>query len=134
MKESARGFLKAARKDLTPEEAASTAGLRWLQYEAERLDQDCASLKTEMRELRHAHDALLSQYNDGRVEIERLTGLNRVKIRNEILSTLCIGAGGAGLGASPSLFIIPDATKFGQVGLVISGVLFMSGVILRIWK
>ena len=134
VKEAARGFLKAARKDLTQEEAASPAGLRWLQYEAERLDQECGATRREMRDLRQAYDALITQYTEARIAIEKLGGAKRVSVRNEILSTLCIGAGGAGLGVTPGYFTIADAADLAHVGLVISAVLFIGGITVRMWK
>ena len=36
-KESPRSFLQSARRNLTPEEAQSPAGVRWLTHEVERL-------------------------------------------------------------------------------------------------
>jgi hypothetical protein len=69
VKEPPRGFLKAARKDLTPEEASSPAGVRWLQYEAERLDQECDRMRVELDGLREQYNAVSSQYNQAKLEI-----------------------------------------------------------------
>jgi hypothetical protein len=133
-KEAARGFLKAARKDLTPEEAGSPAGLRWLQYEAERLDQECGDRRQGMAELQVERESLLARYNDQRVELEKLQGGRRASIRNEILSNLCLAAGSAGLGVTPSYLSIADAAQLAEAGLAISGVLFVGGILLRMWK
>src|SRR5262245_13809740 len=62
VKDSTRGFLQAARRNLTEDEAASPAGVRWLTHDVERLDQDCASLRNEMRELRGRYDTLKDQH------------------------------------------------------------------------
>jgi hypothetical protein len=73
-KELDRGFLRAARKDLTEDEAASPAGVRWLQYEAERLDKDCATNRAEFRELRITHESLQSRCHEACIQIEQLKG------------------------------------------------------------
>jgi len=131
-KDSGRPFL--TRRNLTEEEAASPAGLRWLQHDAERLDRDCAVVRKENQDLRERYDALQVQLSDKRVEIERLTGSSRISLRNEILSYLCLTAGAAGLGAAPAYLSAPSTAPLAMVGLAISGILFLGGLILRAWK
>src|ERR1043166_3189415 len=67
-----RGFVK--RRDLTLEEAASVAGIRWLQYDADRLDTECTSLREEVAELRSKVWDLTTQYHDNRGEVEAPKG------------------------------------------------------------
>lgn len=133
-KESGRDFLRAARKDLTPEEASSPAGLRWLQYEAERLDDECQITRRQNETLRAENKMLSESHHSSLIEVEKLRGAGRVSIRNEILSTLCIGGGGAGLGVMPSYLSVSGAASLAETGMVISGVLFIGGIILRMWK
>jgi len=134
VKESPRGFLRAARKDLTQEEASSPAGVRWLQYDAERLEQERATLGEELRRVNDAYVKLQAEYVDSRIELEKLRGENTKLSRNDVLSTLCIGAGGAGLGAAPGYFEIATASHLAYVGATISGVLLLGGIVLRKWR
>jgi hypothetical protein len=134
VKEPPRGFLKAARKDLTPEEASSPAGVRWLQYEAERLDQECDRMRGELEDLREQHNTVSLQYSEARLEIERLRGAKNVAVRNEILATLSLAAGSAGLSVTPAYLSIPSTFQFALVTLVVSAVLFLGGIFLRIWR
>jgi hypothetical protein len=133
-KEAPRSFLKAARKDLTPEEAASTAGMRWLQYEADRLEQECGGVRAALDELRNAHDTLTDQYHDQRVEVANLRGTKHASVRNEILANLCLAAGAAGLGVAPGYFSIAGAAGLAYVGMVVSAVLVVGGISCRVWK
>ncbi len=134
VKESPRGFLQAARRNLTEEEAASPAGVRWLTHDVERLDQECIALRKELQEIRGRYEHLQTQYNDKRVEVEGLKTSSRISIRNEALSYLCFSAGSAGLGATASFFTVPGAFSYAVVALIISAVLILGGIFLRVWK
>jgi hypothetical protein len=134
VKESGRPFLQAARRNLTEEEAASPAGIRWLAHDVERLEQDCFTLRKEVHDLRHKHDALSEQYHDKRIEVEALRAVSRLSLKNEILANMCLAAGSAGLSTTPSYFSVPGASYLAIVGVVISAVLFIGGVALRMWK
>jgi hypothetical protein len=134
IKGSGRTFLRAARRDLTQEEAASPAGVRWLQHDVERLDQDCLALRKEIQDLREKHETLSTEYHDKRIEVEALKAVARASIRNEILANMCLAAGSAGLSVMPGYLSIPAATQLAEVGLVVSGLLFFAGIALRMWK
>ena len=129
-----RAFLQAARRNLTEEEAASPAGVRWLAHDADRWEQDCVAARKELADLRKKHDDLTTQYHDKRIEVEALKGARNVSIRNEILSTLCIIGGSSGLSVFPSYLATPATANLAYVGLPVSGVLLLGGLILRIWK
>jgi len=129
-----RSFLQAARRNLTEDEAASPAGVRWLAHDADRWEQDCIAARQELGDLREKHDDLTTQYHDKRIEIEALKGARGVSIRNEILSTLCVIGGSSGLSVLPSYLSTPATTNLAYVGLPVSAVLLLGGIILRIWK
>jgi hypothetical protein len=133
-KEPARSFLKFARKDLTAEQAASPAGVRWLQYEADRLETECNITKHALEAVRGDHDKLSGEFHNQRVQLETLRGAKNASIRNEILANLCLAAGFAGLGAVPGYFSIATAASLAYVGLIISGVLVIGGITCRVWK
>jgi hypothetical protein len=134
VKESPRSFLRAARKDLTEEEASSPAGVRWLQYDTERLEEERAALNAELKETKEEYTKLQEIYFESRIELEKLRGQNLKLSRNDVLSTLCIGAGGAGLGAVPGYFEVSGAQHLAYVGAVISAVLLLGGIALRKWS
>jgi len=60
-KETPRGFLSVARRNLTDEELSAPAARRFLIAEIERLDQLCTT-----------HDGIITEYHDQRVIIARL--------------------------------------------------------------
>jgi len=133
-KPSERGFLRAARRDLTPDEAASAAGIRWIQYDLERLDNECSTLHRTIDQLRHKNDTLLAEFNDQRVELETLKASAKTSLRNEILANLCLAGGSAGLGAASGFVLLPAVHDFAVVVLIVSGVLFLGGILLRVFK
>lgn len=134
VKESPREFLRAARRNLTEDEAASPAGIRWLTHDVERLDQECAALRMELSQLRERHDVLQRDHTDKRVEVESLKAKSRVSVKTEILSYLCMSAGSVGLGASPKYLAIPEAAQLAEIVLAVSVVLIVGGIVLRVWK
>ncbi len=134
VKELARSFLGAARRDLTQDEASSPAGVRWLQYEADRLDRECSSAKSDLRDLRLKYDSLVEAFHDQRVLVETLTGKKSLSIRNDVLSALCLASGGAGLSAGVTYLSIPQAHEMASVVIAISSILLVGGIVLRIWK
>jgi hypothetical protein len=133
-KESARSFLQAARRNLTEEEASSPAGIRWLTHDVERLDHECSELREQMDDLQARYDVLKEQYNDKRVELETIKGATRTSVRNEALTYLCLSVGSAGLGACPGYLSVQGATSLATIGIVISGLLVLGGIVLRMWK
>lgn len=134
VKEAPRRFLHAARRDLTEQEAGSPAGLRWLTYDAERLDRECIDLRESISGTQERYDVLREQFHDKRVELETLRGKSSLSVRNELLSYLCISAGSAGLGATPSYLAIAAAHQLAAIGIVVSAVLVVGGIALRVWK
>jgi len=134
VKESPREFLRAARRNLTGDEAASPAGIRWLTHDVERLDQECAALRTELSQLRERHDLLQREHTDKRIEVESLKAKSHVSLKTEILSYLCISAGSVGLGASPKYLAIPEAAQFAEIVLAVSVFLILGGIVLRVLK
>ena len=133
-KSSARDFLQAARRDLTDDEASSAAGRRWLIYEIERLDTDCADARSEIRDLRDKHDALRERHNEQKVELETLKARRETTTRNEILAYLAFAIGSAGIGAAPSYFSVSGAATLSYVVLAASSLLLLGGLGLRVWK
>jgi hypothetical protein len=132
-KESPRSFLQSARRNLTPEEAQSPAGVRWLTHEVERLDQECAAQRADITDLRSQCDHLKDQFNDKRVELETVKAASNISTRNEMLSALSLAGGSAGLGACTG-FLSTPASGLAIVGSVISGVLMLGSIGLRVWK
>jgi hypothetical protein len=57
-----------------------------------------------------------------------------VTVRNEILATLSLAAGSAGLSVTPAYLSIPSNLQFALVTLVTSALLFLGGIFLRIWR
>lgn len=133
-KSDPRGFLDETRRKLTLEEAASAAGIQWFQYEIGRLDRETSRANAEISRLRGKNEDLIEKYNDKRVEVETLKGQAARSKKNEILSTLVIAAGSAGLGAAPSFFGVAEARTFAIIAMIISAMLVVSGIVLRMWK
>jgi len=133
-REASRSFLAAARRDLTEEQASSPAGVRWLMHDGERLDQECASLKVQLAQAREKIEELKTGLNDKRVELETVKGTTAISVRNEALTYLCVSAGSAGLGACPGYIAVAGATTLAVIGIIISALLLLGGLLLRVWK
>ena len=133
-KEAPRGFLKNARVDLSSEQAASPAGVRWLQYEVDRLERECADARSELMSLRQDFKQISDKYSDQRVAFATLDGKRGISIRNEILSGFCLAGGSAGLGLFPSYLGVPELANFAYVGMAISGILLLGSIFCRSWK
>lgn len=133
-KDQPRGFLKAARKDLTAEQAGSEAGVRWLQYEAERLEKECSATRSEIAGVRRDYKEISEKYNDQRVEMETLKGKQGIAKKNEILSTLSLGVGCAGLGVAPTYLSVPAVAGMAYSMMVICAVLVVGSIVCRMWK
>jgi hypothetical protein len=129
-----RTFLRASQRELTEQEAASPAGLRWLTYDIERLEAECFRLSERLAEVQDKHDVLRDTYSDQRVEIEKLGSRARVSIRNELLSYLCFSVGSVGLGVTPSLVLVQATALPGTILLAVSSLLLLGGLVLRVWK
>jgi hypothetical protein len=121
-KEPARGFLQPSRRALSEEELSTPAARRFLIAEIERLDQECQESKE------------FQKYHDQRVTIAALEVVVRASRWNEILSSICLAIGSAGLGAAPSYVTIPSLAAFGWIIFGLSTVLVAGGVASRIWK
>lgn len=133
-KEPRRSFLKGARRDLSEDEARSAAGVRWLQAEADRLEQECGEARSETGKLRRDYDSVLERYHDQRVDLATLQGTRKISIRNEILASLCLVGGSSGLSLLPTYLDIPWLARFAYIGLVVCALLFLGGIACRIWK
>lgn len=133
-KSDGREFLASTQRRLTLEEAASAAGIQWFQYEIRRLDRETDRLQTDLSTQREKYDSLTTQFTDKRVEFEALKGSATASKRNEILSTLTIAAGSAGIGAVPGYLEVPAAHELAVMGLGVSAVLVVAGIVLRMWK
>src|SRR6185312_14754405 len=110
------------------------AGVRWLQYDADRLEQECNAARIALNALKGAHEQLTNQFHDQRVELASLKGTGHASVRNEILANLCLAAGSAGLGVAPGYFAVPAAAGLATIGLVVSGLLVLGGISCRVWK
>jgi hypothetical protein len=133
-KEGGRPFIAAARRDLSEREAASPAGVRWLAYDVERLDRECLETRQELQELRRRNDALTSELSDKKVELERERSKSSTSAQNDILTYLCATAGSVGLGACASFWTVPEAAALAQIGMVVSALVVLGGIVLRVWK
>jgi hypothetical protein len=122
-KEPARGFLAAARRNLTAEELASPGALRLLIAELERLDQVCAE-----------QQGIVLKYYDQRETIASLTERTQTSKWTEILFISNLSVGAAGIGAAPAYFTIADGKWAGVVVLALSLILVSLGVASRIKK
>jgi hypothetical protein len=131
---SSRSFLKATQRELTAEEAASPAGVRWLMHDAERLEAECGKLQDTLEGLRVEHDKLKEVYQNKRVELEQVRAGSKVTSQIEKLSSLSIAGGSAGIGASIKYLNDPTDHSFALVVLVISAMFVLGGVVLRKWS
>ena len=122
-KESPRGFLQISRRQLTEEELSTPAARRFLIFEIERLDQECAD-----------HRPYIEQYHEQRVTIATLQEKIYKSRWSEILSTLCLTIGSIGLGAAPSYLSVTSLQADGYALLGLSVVLVLGGIASRIWK
>jgi hypothetical protein len=120
-KEAARGFLQAARRNLSEEDLATPAARRFLIAEIERLDERCIELAT-----------FEKSYNDQRVEIAILTEGARKSRWIEILGFVCSSIGAAGIGAAPSYLSLPGGVVVGVMMLIFAAILFLVGLLPRI--
>lgn len=122
-KETPRSFLNVARRNLTDEELAAPAARRFLIAEIERLDQLCME-----------HEPIISSFHEQRVLIAELQATARPARWVEILSSICLAVGSAGLGAAPSYFSIPSAKPVGLVVVCLSTILVVGGIAPKVWK
>ena len=122
-KETPRSFLSVARRNLTDEELAAPAARRFLIAEIERLDQICTE-----------NQVIVTEYHEQRVTIAKLQETTKPARWIEILSSICLAIGSAGLGAAPSYFSIPSATSVGVVVVALSAILLVAGIAPKVWK
>lgn len=122
-KETPRGFLQAARRNLTEEDLDTPAARRFLLAEIERLDTICTD-----------HDGLITRYHDQRVTIAELTLGSAASRKSDLLSFVCLSIGSAGIGAAPSYFGLTGGTYYGIVILIGSVVLFGAGILSKVVK
>ena len=122
-KEPARAFLQSARRNLSDEELATPAARRFLIADLERLDQTCIELRS-----------YEEKYHDQRVTIATLNSDVKKSRWFEILSSICLSVGSAGLGAAPSYLTLKDGTVLGFMLLAFSLVLISGGIASRLYK
>ncbi|MDE1918868.1 MAG: hypothetical protein KGJ57_22890 [Sphingomonadales bacterium] len=122
-KREMRGFLGAAKRDLTDEELASPAVRRFLIAEIERLESECSYLKE-----------IQNKYNNLRVSNAALTEQSKFSVRIEVLTFLASSVGAAGMGAAPSFITVDQLSKYGWIMLALSLILVVAGVISRFKK
>jgi hypothetical protein len=94
IKETPRSFLVVARRNLTDEELATPAARRFLIAEIERLDQLCTE-----------YQGIVTEYHEQRITIARLQESARPSRWVEILSSVCLAIGAAGVGCGAKLSI-----------------------------
>src|SRR6266446_888632 len=111
------------KRTLSEEELSTPAARRFLIFEIERLDQLCAESQT-----------FVQNYHDQRVTIATLTESAKTSRWNEILSSLCMGIGCAGLGAAPAFITIPGASTLGWIITGLSAILVIGGIAPKVWK
>lgn len=133
-KDSGRAFLRPAGRDLTSEEAATPAGVRWLLYEADRLEKENRSQQRELDDLKKKYDDLTTRYHDNRVSYERAIAKGNISVQNEILSSLALAGGSAGLSLCTSYFAVSGAFAFALAGTIVSAVLFVGSIVFRIYR
>jgi hypothetical protein len=122
-KETPRSFLSVARRNLTDEELSAPAARRFLIAEIERLDQLCMD-----------HEPIISSFHEQRVTIAELRAAAHPARWVEILSSICLIVGSAGLGAAPSYFAIPNAQPVGLVVVCLSAILVVGGIAPKVWR
>jgi hypothetical protein len=122
-KESPRGFLQVGRRNLTQEELSHPAVQRFLIFEIERLDRACADT-----------GGYVELYHDQRVTIASLSENVKVSRKNDILSSLCLAIGSAGIGAAPSIIGLKEGGIPGALVGIFSAVLLLGGIASRMIK
>jgi hypothetical protein len=123
-KEASRSFLQSSRRALSEEELSVPAVRRFLIYEVERLEAQC---KDQLE--------VVVKYHDLRVEMASVKALDRANRWLEILSSVCLAIGSAGLGAAASYMSLPGTPYYiGWILLVLASLLVVVGVASRIRK
>lgn len=121
-KEPLHAFLGAARRDdLTADELATPATLRFLISELERLNDRCIGL-----------ESVEKIHNDLRVEHARLEERADRSKWSGLLSDACLSIGSLGLGAAPSYIGLPGVEHVGFVVLAGAAVLILFGVVAKV--
>lgn len=126
-----KDFLKDARRKLAEDPSIAA---QWAPYEIERLDFEVSRLRREVTELRQKNETLSTQFNDERVELERLRGEKAISKRNEILSTLIIAAGSAGISVATIYWSTAAVEVFARAVFAISILATAGGIVLRKWS
>lgn len=122
-KEPTRAFLQSGRRNLKEEELDSPAVRRFLIAEIERLDQACSDSKE-----------FEQKYHEQRVEIASLTEGSKRSVSREVLSTICISVGFAGLGAAPNYLWVAGVERFVWIVIGLAVVLIAGGIVTKAWK
>ena len=123
VKEPTRGFLRSARQDLSEEDLSTPAARRFLLAEIERLDN-----------LTEEQKFFVQKYYDQKVEIASLTvGAEKSKWI-EVLSSVCLAVGCAGVGAAPSYISLKDGTVIGLMIMGFSVILVIIGIVPKVVK
>ena len=125
VKEAGRSFLEVARRNLTEEELSSPGVRRFLLYEVERLDQLCVK-----------YEPFVEKYHDQRVTIATLTEGAKTSRWIEILSSMCLAIGSAGLGASISFLTTPGTANvsWGWIAFGLCAILTLTGAAPKVFK
>jgi hypothetical protein len=125
VKEANSSFLEIARRNLTEEELSGPAARRFLLYEVERLDQLCAK-----------YEPFIEKYHDQRVMIASLTEGAKTSQWIEILSSMCLAIGSAGLGAAISFLTTPGTANisWGWIAFGLCAILTIAGAAPKVLK
>jgi len=123
VKETSRAFLQAARRNLNDDELATPAARRFLIAELERLDEQCRIL-----------EKYAESHHDQRVTIATLVETNKKSKWIEILSSLCLAIGSAGIGWSPSFFAVAGGFLNGIFIVATSLILIVGALAPKVFK
>ena len=122
-KEAPRSFLLLARRNLTDDELSTPAVRRFLIAEVERLDQQCAETQ-----------GIVTEYHEQRITIAKLQESAKPTRWVEILSSVCLAVGAAGLGAATNYLTIKNGTPVGIVISCLSTIMLFFGIAPKVWK
>jgi len=122
-REPARGFLIAARRNLTEQDLDTPAARRFLIAEIERLDQICSE-----------HGELTTRFHNQRVQIAELLADGKAQRKTDFLSNVCLAAGFTGMGAAPAYLTLAGGVVYGVVILLGSACLAAASIISKVRK
>jgi hypothetical protein len=131
-KAPSRRFLGAGRQNLAPEDfknpAVAPVVARFLLDDCEKLDQEKAELRVELRASKRLSDELRAENNEHRITISDLSAKTKGLTINELLYFICSASGAAGFPVMLGVESIKGNEQLGVVGMVICGILVLGSI------